>query len=303
VAQGTTGIADRIRRWRGLHLAPPRVNAKAFLAPDFALTASAGRYYQALHSLRDHNVPWSFLDFWIGADETTPVARSDHLVLGFEKWFGSGVSLSVEGYRKTFDDIVNFDYNDDLKIQGDEYFTTTGSAWGADVLLRKYVGSVTGWISYSLSKATRHAPDQSFAPAHDRRHSVNVVVATRGPLGSDMGLRWGYGSPLPYTPFVGQWQHRTYNPATHSFVDANEEPVASTLLNINRFPAYSRLDISFRWDTGAFGGRLRPYLNLINAYNKKNVFFYVFDFTSSPSTRQAVSQLPLLPSFGVEFQF
>lgn len=281
----------------------PRIAVKAFLTPEFALTGSAGRYYQGLHSLRDHNVPWSFLDFWIGADSVTPVARSDHMVLGFERWFGSGISFGIEGYRKTFANIVNFDYRDDLKVQGDEYFTTTGNAWGADVLLRKYTGRFTGWIAYSLGKATRHSAEQSFPPAHDRRHTLNVVVRTNGPLGSELGVRWGYGSPLPYTPFIGQWEHRYYNPATHSFIEANEEPVASQSLNTARFPAYSRLDISLRWDTGFFGGRLKPYLHLLNAYNRGNVFFYVFDFTSSPSTRQAISQLPLLPSFGVEFEF
>ena len=42
---------------------------------------------------------------------------------------------------------------------------------------------------------------------------------------------------------------------------------------------------------------------LVNSYNAKNVFLYVFDYTKSPPTRQAISQFPLLPSAGVTIQF
>jgi hypothetical protein len=48
---------------------------------------------------------------------------------------------------------------------------------------------------------------------------------------------------------------------------------------------------------------IAPYLSLVNAYNAKNVFFYVFDYTKSPPTREAISQFPFLPSAGVSLRF
>ena len=48
---------------------------------------------------------------------------------------------------------------------------------------------------------------------------------------------------------------------------------------------------------------IAPYLSVVNAYNAKNVFLYVFDYTESPPTRQAISQFPLLPSAGVSIRF
>jgi hypothetical protein len=48
---------------------------------------------------------------------------------------------------------------------------------------------------------------------------------------------------------------------------------------------------------------IAPYLSVVNAYNAKNVFIYVFDYTKTPPTRQAISQFPLLPSAGVTIQF
>jgi len=281
----------------------PRVALKALVTENFALTGSAGRYYQPIHSLRDHNSPWSFVDFWIGADSLTPVGRSDHLVFGFEQWFSPDLSLTVEGYRKTFNDILNTNVADDLAVRGDEFVTMTGDAYGLDVLLRKYAGDWTGWISYSFGKSMRQDPTQEFAPAHDRRHFLNIVVNGSGPLGSEMSLRWGFGSPLPYTQIVGQWEHRTYRVAANGFRDLELEPIADLQLNGRRYPHYSRLDVSFRWETGLWGGVAHPFLQFVNLYNRDNVFLYNFDFTETPGVRRTVPQLPFLPSFGMEFEF
>jgi hypothetical protein len=281
----------------------PRVGVKSFLTENLALIGSIGRYHQAIHSLRDQNVSWNIFDFWIGADSATPVASSDHLVLGFESWFNEAVSLKVEAYKKTFDDIVDFNLREDPRVNGDEIVPVSGNAWGGDVLLQKHSGGLTGWISYGLAKVTRNAHGQEFPAVHDRRHTLNVVVQTRGPLGSDLSVRWGYGSPLPFTPFVGEWHHRFYYTTNHTFDDFELEPIASPVLNSGRYPYYNRFDISFRWEWSKWGGVLRPYLQLINATNHKNVFLYTFDYSTTPATRSSLSQLPLLPTIGVEFEF
>ena len=281
----------------------PRLGVKAFLSRDFAITGSVGRYYQAIHSLRDQNIPWKMIDFWIGADASTPVARSDHLVLGFERWFGLEMSLSIEGYYKTFANIVDYNLDEDPRIQGDETIPMEGEAWGADFLLRKHLGKFTGWIGYSLTKVNRRSRGAEFPAVHDRRHTLNLILQSPGPLGSDMSVRFGYGSGLPFTPFVGEWSHRYYYAADHSLNDYDREPIASPTLNSGRYPYYGRIDISFWWETRKLGGILRPYVQLVNMLNRKNVFLYTYDYTSVPATRSAVSQLPLLPSIGMEFIF
>jgi hypothetical protein len=37
----------------------------------------------------------------------------------------------------------------------------------------------------------------------------------------------------------------------------------------------------------------------VNAYNARNVFTYIFDYTANPPTRTAFTQFPLLPTVGV----
>jgi len=280
----------------------PRASAKVFVTGNVALTGSVGRYYQALHSIRDQEIPINLFDFWIGADSATPVARSDHLVLGVERWFGRDVSLNVEGYSKTFDDIPIRNLEDDPRVRGDEFKIANGSAWGFDVLLRRHVGKIRGWIAYSYVKTTRTADGVTFPPAHDRRHTVNVVVEAPGPFGGALSVHWGYGSGLPYTGIVGEWEHREYNAELNLFELVREE-VVSTTMNGERFPYYSRLDASLRWRVEWAGGLWQPYLNVVNLYNRQNVFAYQFDYASVPATRSGWTQLPLLPTVGVEFQW
>jgi hypothetical protein len=48
---------------------------------------------------------------------------------------------------------------------------------------------------------------------------------------------------------------------------------------------------------------ISPYLQIVNAYNRRNVFIYTFDYTDNPPQRQATSQFPFLPSIGLTVEF
>jgi len=279
----------------------PRLSAKAFVTENFAINGSIGRFYQPIHSIRDQELPVSFFEFWIGADSVTPIGRSDQGVLGVEVWPRDDWSFSVEGYTKSYEDIVMRDRADDPKVQGDEFFITRGYSWGVDVLVRKHFGPLTGWVAYSYAKSLRRLGSLSFAPGHDRRHTVDVVLQTPGPFGSQLGLRWGYGSPLPYTGIIGSWPHRRYNSQENQFDDFESE-VLSASINDQRFPPYHRLDASIRWELGT-NVKWRPFFQVVNVYNRQNVFFYTYDFTGTPARRGGFSQLPIVPTLGVEVEW
>jgi len=284
-------------------LLSPRLTAKLFLTPSFALTGSAGRYHQVIHSIRDQELPVTIYEFWIGADRFVPVGRADHFVLGLERWMGDSWQLTVEGYRKNYDGLVTPNSAQDLGVFGDEFIPTDGWAWGGDVLVRKHAGALRGWLAYGFTRAERRQADgEAYPPGHDRRHTLNLVLFLSGPLGADVGVRWGLGSPLPYTGFVGEWDHRRYDATRHRFEDANREPINAGI-NGERFPVYNRLDLSLRWDFTKWGIRWEPYLQVANVYNRKNVFLYFFDYGDVPPTRTGVSQIPLLPTFGIEFSW
>lgn len=280
----------------------PRVAAKYFITGQAAVTGSVGRYYQAVHSIRDQEFPLTLNESWIAADRNVPVGRSDHFVIGFESWMGRDFQLTVEGYRKTFRNLVSPNRGQSLDRSGDEYVPTAGRSSGLDVTFRRHAGAVRGWLAYSYMRARRTADGITYPPAHDRRHTFNAVLESPGPLGASMTVRWGFGSPLPYTAFTGLWYHRVYNITDHRFEDYNQEPVAGPR-NGARYPAYTRLDVGLRWSARKWGATWEPYLQVVNAYNRKNAFIYFFDYETAPPRRSGVSQLPFLPTFGLEIHF
>jgi hypothetical protein len=279
----------------------PRVAVKLFLSPDRAITASAGRYHQAIESQRDQEIPISIYEFWVGANDEIPVARSDQAVLGIEQWMGGVNQLSIESYYKTFRNLVSPRAGFVLLDESAQFNPVQGYAYGLDVLLRRHAGKVSGWIAYSLVKAVRQSQGVEYPPSHDRRHTVNVVLQTPGPLHSEMGLRWGFGSPLPYTSIVGQWNHRDYRVAENSFAGTNVEPIGGPQ-NGARYPSYSRMDVGLHWDAHRWGVLWEPYFEVANLYNRRNVFTYFID-PDRLNQMTAVYQLPFVASFGVEFSW
>ena len=73
--------------------------------------------------------------------------------------------------------------------------------------------------------------------------------------------------------------------------------------NSERFPFYWRLDLSAerRFEVG--GTSIKPYLNLVNVFNRKNVFLYTLDSKVDPPVVKGASQLPFLPSFGLRMEW
>ncbi|MDO8666743.1 MAG: hypothetical protein Q7J79_09035, partial [Gemmatimonadales bacterium] len=282
----------------------PRFSAKAFVNPNTAITLSGGRYFQYIHSLRQEEIPISLFEFWVGTDSVVPVSAADQAILGAERWFGEGLSLSAEAYWKEMRNLVDGNPEEDPGVVGDEFFTARGTAYGFDLYLRKTTGRFTGWVTYTLGKVTRTVDDtgERYAPAQDRRHTFNAVANLAGPLGARWTLRFGYGSALPYTGISGQWIHRFYDPGRNIFIGAFTEPYR-TARNTLRYPAYSRLDLAARWSFGWLGARWNPTASLLNAYSRTNVFTYFYDYTENPPVRRGFSQFPLFPTVGLEVEF
>lgn len=285
--------------WTGLS---PRLSVKWFASPDLAFTVGGGVTSQWTPALRNEQAPVRIFDFWLTSDRSTPVARAWQQSLGGERWFGRSRFVRVEGWHKSYSQLPASNLFNDPDVQGDEFIVTTGRSYGLDLLLRQLESEkLSGWMSYSFGVSTRDGPTGRFAPVQDRRHNMNLVASYRPGGKWNYGARLGLGTGTPFTDVVGQIVRRRYDPLGNTFesgaLEQMLEPIGGPR-NGARFPLFQRLDVSV---TREGTGRLhwRPYLSLINAYNARNVFTYVFDYQKNPPTRTAFSQFPLLPTVGV----
>ncbi|HTI63821.1 MAG TPA: carboxypeptidase regulatory-like domain-containing protein [Gemmatimonadaceae bacterium] len=303
VEAGLRGEALTGSGWLGVS---PRLSVKHFLSPDFALTAAVGQFTQSTHSLAREDLPVRLFDFWVSSDSAIPVSRAWHYIGGAERWFGGSRYARVEGFYKRYDRLLEANPQEDPGVHGDEFLPVAGESYGADFMLRQLErGPFSGWVSYTYAVATRVRDSLHYFPGHDRRHDLNVVANWR--LAKYvLGVRFGYASGTPYTDIVGQIVRRVYDPGTNEYGTrggGSQLMFIGGARNGQRLPATQRLDIDLTREFQVRGASVAPYLSVVNAYNARNVFLYVFDYTTSPPTRQAISQFPFLPSAGVTIHF
>lgn len=286
--------------WTGLS---PRLSARWYVTPDFAVTGAVGQYAQWMHALRNDDAPVRIFDFWVGSDRWVDVSSARQAVAGVERWLGTARFVRVEGYFKRFSQLPEPDPKDDPAIRGDEFLMVDGNSYGVDVFLRQLESKrLAGWIAYGWGVSTRVRDGQRYFPVHDRRHNLNMVATFRLGDRYTFGSRLGFGTGLPYTTIVGQLVRRIYDPNINSWdtgvVGGFREPVGGTR-NASRYPVFQRLDVSVTRSSQWRGVNWMPYISLVNAYNARNVFTYVFDYTDNPPTRTALSQFPFIPTIGM----
>jgi hypothetical protein len=297
----------------------PRVAVKRFFAGgDVALKVAAGRYTQFLHSVRDEELPLG-LDIWVLAGDRAPHVVSDQLQVGLEGYRDIDWFWSVEGYVRSFDGVVTLNYSDDPNDDSDDLLSGDGLSYGVDLLLRKDTGRVTGWAALSLLKAERTFPDPflpgrpevTYAPIFDRRADLDVVLQFPAVWGWEGGLRWNFGTGIPYTRALGSYAYYSPTFVGSLRLEWNEDDsgfqdqygVVLGPRNGARFPLYHRLDLSFRRTSVKSWGTLTPYINLLNVYNHTNPLFFFYEYDAAPPVRTGVSMFPLLPTIGLEVTF
>ncbi len=285
--------------WSGVS---PRASLKWFKNSNLAFTLGGAVTSQWTPALRNEQAPVRVFDFWLTSDRHTPVARAWQESLGAERWLSPTQFVRVELWNKNYRHLPSSNLSNDPAIEGDEFVSTTGRSYGADVMLRRLESrKLSGWLAYSYAVSWRDGESGRFPPVQDRRHNMNLVASYRPGGVWSYGARLGIGTGTPFTDVVGQLIQRRYDPIGNTFesnaVDQQLEPVGG-VRNAARFPVFQRLDLSItREGTGRW--HWRPYLSLINAYNAKNVFTYIFDYQRNPPTRSTFSQFPLLPTAGV----
>ena len=290
------------RNWAALS---PRLAVKYFARPDFALTAAAGRVTQWQQSLAGDG-PLRYFDIWIASDSFIPVAMAWHWIAGAERRLGDVGSVKLEGFFKRYDRVMEANWSQDPSRPGDEFFPARGRSYGLDVLVRRQPSTgVGGWIAYTYGVSTRWRDSLRWAPGHDRRHDLNVVATWR--LTKYLfGARLGYASGSPYTPIVGQIASRDYDPSTDRWGTGVPQRNLESLggpRNSARYPPTERLDLNASREFKTRGATFAPYVSVLNAFNAKNVFAYLYRYSTDPPTRRAISQFPILPSVGLRVEF
>ncbi|MCX7877538.1 MAG: TonB-dependent receptor [Ignavibacteria bacterium] len=225
------------------------INRKAYLSPRFSLSYaindlttmrfSSGLYYQSpgYEKLIDAQI---FYDLTEEKASKLEAERSDHFILGFERWLSDDILFRAEGYYKKFSDLIVQEkltgyryrfYPKDPNNSDPEYLRNpnnwirsseklpydsltnipvngaNGYSYGFELFIEKKNmkpdQKLSGWLSYSFSLAERHRNGVITPFRYDQRHTFNLVGVYRLLNWLELGLRFNLSSNFPITLPVG----------------------------------------------------------------------------------------------------
>ena len=281
----------------------PRLSVERRLTDRLYAQLGTGRYHQFLTLVT--NEAFSGLDVWLAAADKVRPAYGDQVVTGL-KYSGAGYRVEWEAYYRTMRDLFSLNpfLPDVAGLQYDELFHFgEGYATGSELFVQGSVGRFSGFVGYTFGLTKRRFPtineNSWYPPKYDRTHDLNLTTAARITRKWEFTSVFTYATGQAYTRPASQYQ------LTHSPFEAQPTEVLVSPFNAARLPAYHRLDVGFTRRGTLFGGDSELQIQVINAYSRRNVWFYFYDFDVDGSiSRDTVPQIPVpVPNISYSLRF
>ena len=280
----------------------PRLAINYQIGPLDAVKASYNRIYQFIHLL-SNSTSSTPTDVWLPSSDNVKPQMCDHWSLGYFRNSKKNMfETSVEVYYKDFQNQIDYRNGADLVFNSTvetELIFGRGWAYGAEFLIRKNEGRLTGWLGYTWSKTMRQFDlvdsGDPFPARQDRRHDVSVVGMY------DLGRK---------LKLSATWVYNTGNAVTFpSGKYKIDETIVGyyTQRNGYRMPDYHRLDLGLTWirkQTAQFESSWN--FSIYNAYGRENAYFISFrQSKEDPEKTEAVqfSLFKMIPSVSYKFKF
>lgn len=308
----------------------PRISASYNIKEDLALKASYADMNQYIHLISNTGIGLP-TDLWVPATKNLSPQSSKQWATGIAKdLLKKNLAVSVEGYYKQMDHVLGFkegasflgvesnpDENDTQSFNWEKN-VTNGKGWsyGAEFLIQRKSGKLSGWIGYTLSWTQFQFDSLNFGKKfyakYDRRHDLSVVAIYKlkkentdtGNDGITVSGTWVYGTGNAITLPISSYTAPTHNPGNNQNQWHYDGYSEYTDKNAFRMAPYHRLDFGIQFHKTKKHGVRTWELSVYNAYNRKNPYFYYITPTSSGSNvLKQISLFPFLPSVSYNFKF
>jgi hypothetical protein len=281
----------------------PRLSLSYILNPNNSIKASYNRISQNLHQLTNTTSSLPTDQYVVSSLNIKPQI-ADQVALGYFRNFNNNTyEFSVESYYKYMDNQIDFRNGADLQankyMEGDLLYGI-GRSYGAEFLLRKNKGRLTGWLAYTLAKSERQFDQINegnwFNARQDRTHDISLVGIFQ------LSKKWTLGATFVY-----------YTGNAITFPSGKYQVDGTTMFyyterNGYRMPDYHRLDLSATYEPKKENRRFHSSwsFGVYNAYNHKNA--YIIDFRENeqnPNITEAyrIALFGAIPSVTWNFKF
>lgn len=331
------GVKDKI-----YHSIEPRLSMRYLIAKNQSIKVSYARMAQAIHMLSNSDLI-SPSDIWVPITDKIPPMKSDQWALGYNYEPKPGIELSVEGYYKTMDNLLEYKDGASYLTSGQKWDNIVamgkGRSYGVELYAQKDIGETTGWISYTWSRSLRTFNrsgeelngGDSFYSGTDRRHNFHIVTKQKINENLDISLAWTFQSGrrgnLNTSSYLSgiEGEHSAYV----DWIASSGPNYASNILdclggfapvesyryrNGIKLPPIHRLDISINYHILHYIKSLKTEsiinLSVYNVYNRMNVnnLYWGFKYNKNGKNEKetilkGVCLLPIMPSISYTLKF
>lgn len=290
---------DVVKTYGGLE---PRAGITYVINGESSIKSSIGMNRQYLHLL-SNTTSGTPIDLWIPSSNNVKPQIVDQYATGYYRNFNDNTfEGSLEVYFKDMRNQIDYKsgaeivYNENVESQ---LLYGRGWSYGAEFLLKKNQGDLTGWISYTWARSKRQFEGvdqgQVYSANQDRIHDFTLVgMYTLNP-------KWTLSASFIYY---------TGNAVTYPI---GKYAVEGKIINLygkrneSRYPDFHRLDLGATLklkEKTNFQSSLN--FSIYNAYSRKNAFSINFREVAGDPTRTEAVKLSLfgiLPSITYDFKF
>ncbi|WP_127132414.1 TonB-dependent receptor [Pseudoflavitalea rhizosphaerae] len=288
----------------------PRVAVSFAINNDQSIKASYNRMSQYIH-LISNTASVSPLDIWAPGDQYLKPEILDQVALGYFRNFRNGkYSLEAEAFYKKIKNKA--DYIDGAELiahKAIEQVMLNGEAraYGLELMLKKNTGKLTGWLSYTLSKAEQRTPGRNagepginngewYRAIYDKTHNLSITAAYQ------LSKKWNFGGIFTYqtgkaaTYPTGKYQYQGITIANYGE------------RNINSLPAYHHLDLSATYTPKPDSKKRWKgewVFSLYNVYGRNNAASIMFEQNRETGLSEAkrISIFGIIPGVTYNFRF
>ena len=288
----------------------PRIAISYALDDNHSIKASYNRMSQYLHLLSNTQSPTP-LDIWAPSDRfLKPQTLNQYAIGYFQNFKQDDYSLEIESFYKNINNKV--DYIDGTELIANEAIEQVvlngiGRAYGLELMLRKNVGRLTGWLSYTLSRSEQQIPGRNstetginngrwYKSAADKLHNVSITTSFK------WSERWRFGSIFA----LQSGQPVTFPQSKYQY-QGIEVPNFG-LRNQNNLPLYHHLDVSGTYtpkpnkQKGWQGEWVFSVYNIYNRQNAANISF-TQNLETGKNEAKRLSIFGAVPSVTYNFKF